>query len=144
MKIVSILFTCIVFILTGCATTAPVQSTETKIRQSLLEQLELYSQETLSFLASDSEENAISKAKDVVRQELKDPSSAQFQNLQIKPYSKGKVICGEVNGKNSYGGYVGFKKFVASPRSVMLLNTGNRFPEIDRVNNFGIYTACGN
>lgn len=144
MKIYSFILSCIVFILSGCAATTQIQSAETKIRQSLLEQLEIYSQETLGFLATGSEEDAVLKAKDVIRQELKDPSSAQFQNMQVKSYSNGKVICGEVNGKNSYGGYVGFKKFVASPRSATLLSTGNRFPEIDRVNNFGIYAACGN
>ena len=41
-----------------------------------------------------------------VRNSLKDPQSAQFQNV--------KGYCGEVNAKNSYGGYTGFKQFYVS------------------------------
>lgn len=46
------------------------------------------------------------KTKDIVLSSLKDPSSAQFQNV--------KGSCGEVNAKNSYGGYIGFRKFYVS------------------------------
>ena len=37
---------------------------------------------------------------------LKDPSSAEIRNH--------KGNCGEVNSKNSFGGYVGFRRFIAS------------------------------
>lgn len=47
-----------------------------------------------------------SETKEIVRNSLKDPTSAKFQNL--------KKYCGEVNAKNSYGGYTGFKKFYIS------------------------------
>ncbi|MBP5790611.1 MAG: hypothetical protein J6W29_10330 [Neisseriaceae bacterium] len=40
-----------------------------------------------------------------VKSNLKDPSSAQFRN-QVE-------FCGEVNAKNAFGGYTGFKKFIA-------------------------------
>jgi hypothetical protein len=40
--------------------------------------------------------------------ELKDPSSSQFQNVTENP----QLICGELNAKNSYGAYEGFKAFV--------------------------------
>ncbi|PTX45607.1 hypothetical protein IQ03_04515 [Gemmobacter caeni] len=48
---------------------------------------------------------------------MKDPSSAQFRNLRgIRgKTSKGQsmsYICGEINGKNSFGGYVGFTPFI--------------------------------
>lgn len=46
----------------------------------------------------------------IVRSSLKDPASAQFEGVQ-----KGKKagsVCGAVNAKNSYGGYVGFRRFV--------------------------------
>ena len=46
-------------------------------------------------------------AKRVVSNELKDPESAQFRNLRIN----GVDLCGEVNAKNSFGGYTGFKRF---------------------------------
>lgn len=40
---------------------------------------------------------------------LKDPDSAIFRNENMA----NGFLCGEVNAKNSMGGYVGFKKFVA-------------------------------
>ena len=45
-----------------------------------------------------------SQAKKAVESQLKDPDSAKFQNLD--------GICGEVNAKNSFGAYGGFKKFI--------------------------------
>lgn len=39
----------------------------------------------------------------IVKSSLKDPDSAEFQNI--------KGYCGEVNARNSYGGYTGFDKF---------------------------------
>lgn len=45
-----------------------------------------------------------------VAQQLKDPSSAQFQNVSI---NDNNGMCGEINGKNAFGAYVGFDKFYA-------------------------------
>lgn len=44
-----------------------------------------------------------------VSAELKDPASAQFRNVSVN--RRTKTICGEVNAKNEYGGYVGFRWF---------------------------------
>lgn len=43
-----------------------------------------------------------------VASQLIDPSSAQFRGVR-----KGRMIgyCGEINGKNRFGAYVGFKRF---------------------------------
>lgn len=54
-------------------------------------------------------EALIEKVKQTVTQSLVDPGSAQFRN--VVAYSEG-VVCGEVNGKNRQGEWVGFKKFV--------------------------------
>jgi len=43
-----------------------------------------------------------------VREMLKDPDSAKFKNISELPSGK---FCGEVNAKNSYGGYAGWKVF---------------------------------
>ncbi len=53
-------------------------------------------------------------ARDQVQYALKDPSSAQFRNIRGYSFSGpggGYVVCGEVNGKNSFGGYTGFQPF---------------------------------
>lgn len=47
------------------------------------------------------------RALDAVASQLVDPNSAQFRNVKGQ---RGN-ICGEVNGKNRMGGYVGFKPF---------------------------------
>ena len=64
------------------------------------------------------DDQAIATAKQVITDNLKDPDSAKFKNItvyRITNQATGKTeisaICGEVNAKNSYGGYVGFKKF---------------------------------
>lgn len=53
--------------------------------------------------------------KQKVRSALKDPNSAEFKDVQ---WIEGKSICGQVNAKNSYGGYGGFKHFVADSDGV--------------------------
>ena len=54
---------------------------------------------------------------------LKDPGSIQLRNIKYYQYvdEKGEdsfIAMGEINGKNSYGGYVGF-----TPFGINLLNT---------------------
>lgn len=51
----------------------------------------------------------VEKAKEQVSLILIDPSSAQFRNIQTV---KDTFVCGEVNGKNRFGGYVGFQPFL--------------------------------
>jgi hypothetical protein len=53
--------------------------------------------------------DAAKAGKTAVLNSLKDPDSARFRNTSVN----GATYCGEVNAKNSYGGYVGFKRFVA-------------------------------
>ena len=57
---------------------------------------------------------------------LIDPSSAQFRKTFLKPGPKAEdaksdgarwIVCGEINGKNRNGAYVGFSRFMADPES---------------------------
>ena len=41
--------------------------------------------------------------------DLMDPSSAQFRNVKV---IKGDYVCGEINAKNSYGAYTGYRWFM--------------------------------
>lgn len=56
-------------------------------------------------------------AKVGITKKLKDPNSAMFRSLMVHrgdaPTSGNYFVCGEINSKNSYGGYTGFKPFVA-------------------------------
>lgn len=51
--------------------------------------------------------------KEFVSSQFKDPQSTQFQKITFKD----GVMCGEVNSKNGYGAYVGFKRFVAEKKT---------------------------
>lgn len=52
-------------------------------------------------------------AREAVKGTLKDPDSAKFQNERIS----GLLVCGEVNAKNSYGGYTGYKRYIVQDGS---------------------------
>lgn len=45
---------------------------------------------------------------------LKDPESARFGKLVVGPNRKesGAVVCGQVNARNSFGGYTGMQPFM--------------------------------
>lgn len=53
--------------------------------------------------------DAIDDAKAAVTAKLKDPQSAVFSDVRVS--TDPNVICGRVNAKNSFGGYVGAKEF---------------------------------
>ncbi|MBE8587750.1 hypothetical protein [Xenorhabdus griffiniae] len=58
-----------------------------------------------------------------VKASLKDPGSAKFKHVNLIQDSESSidVYCGQVNAKNSYGGYVGFKPFMV----ILLTNQKN-------------------
>ncbi len=54
----------------------------------------------------------ITEAESIVRDLLKDPLSAQFRRSVLYNGARGTtVVCGEVNGKNGFGGYMGFQPY---------------------------------
>jgi|LGVE01.1.fsa_nt_gb hypothetical protein len=50
-------------------------------------------------------------AKNSLRDRLKDAESAKFKELDM---FNGRIICGKVNAKNSYGGYSGYQMFIGN------------------------------
>ncbi len=55
------------------------------------------------------------KGKEAVKLKLKDPSSAQFKDVYFhRGANNVPMTCGEVNSKNSYGGYNGYQKFISA------------------------------
>ena len=60
----------------------------------------------------------ISKLHNAVVESLKDPDAAKFRK-EFLSWSESEedpkiALCGEMNGKNSYGGYTGFGPFIAT------------------------------
>lgn len=79
--------------------------------------------------------------KAIVLGTLKDPDSAQFRNLRV--VSGGAALCGEVNAKNSYGGYNGFKSFVADSEGVAWQGDGSTPSETYKQYNHNTYWPKG-
>jgi hypothetical protein len=55
-------------------------------------------------------------AKAVIERKLKDPMSVQWAELFKVKTKDGEFVCGAVNSKNSYGGYVGSRGFIFDVR----------------------------
>lgn len=67
------------------------------------------------FLASPGKALAwMGRDKSTIENMLKDADSAKFENVFISFVSDSPVTCGTVNAKNSFGGYSGFKDFIAA------------------------------
>ena len=72
------------------------------------------------------------RGKAAVKAQLKDPNSAKFRNVYFHRGSDGiPMTCGEVNSKNSFGGYGGYQKFVSAGKP------GNTFLE-EEVTDFNV------
>ncbi len=73
-----------------------------------------------------------------VRESLKDPDSAKFGTMKSGVDEKNLIsVCGYVNSKNSYGGYVGMTRFlgVINPET-------NNFGIVDIADSSGIELVC--
>lgn len=78
------------------------------------------------------EDKAIELAKKEIAQNLKDPDSAKFRfvrMVQSKENDDGTIlalVCGQVNAKNAFGAYAGFKSFMIdiSMKSNSIFNKG--------------------
>jgi hypothetical protein len=46
-------------------------------------------------------------------QYMKDPATTQLRKVRWQNGPNGRFICGEINGKNSYGAYAGFVSFAS-------------------------------
>jgi hypothetical protein len=67
----------------------------------------------------------IAYAQEAIQRRLKDPESAEFDGLQYR-YDKAtgaRVVCGSVNAKNSFGGYIGYERFVSDAQKVNVLES---------------------
>lgn len=53
-----------------------------------------------------------------VMKHLKDPDSAEFRNQS--------GLCGEVNAKNGFGGYTGYRRFMAANEDLVVFEGGKR------------------
>lgn len=77
----------------------------------------------------------VAEMKQLLIGSLKDPGSAQLTNLQVIEGRAGTTLCGKINAKNSYGGYVGARPFVVTERP-LLPDDGRRVFTLDHPNDW--------
>jgi hypothetical protein len=63
-------------------------------------------------------EGFVSFTKEALIRSFKDPGAVQFRGVFISGKAM-PVLCGEVNGKNSYGAYVGFRRFYSTGKAML-------------------------
>ncbi len=63
----------------------------------------------------------ISEAEDSVRQHVRDPDALEFRNVE----ERNGIVCGELNGKNPFGGYVGYSPFSYDPADKKVIMTAD-------------------
>lgn len=62
------------------------------------------------------EASAIPAAEAAVRDVMRDPDSTNFRNARVLAGDtpEQRLVCGEYNAKNAYGGYVGFQPYLVA------------------------------
>ena len=134
---------CSVLCLVLCACASPPSNALNDLAWSRMDSLK----EEAKLLAGDIEnvtaDVVFAKSKQMVLDKLKDPESAKFRNQKIIDFKGGKLLCGEVNAKNSYGGYVGFAPYMASRDYVILMGDGVARSGVDAVNMSLFNISCG-
>ncbi len=72
--------------------------------------------------------NLVVMGEQYVRARLKDPNSAEFRNQFI---GKKGLPCGEVNAKNSFGGFIGFKRFIVVSKEMTVMEADMKEGEFE-------------
>lgn len=102
----------------------------------------------LFFIPTAKDWRAQSKAEASAASKLIDPSSAQFRNVHVVRWSVGRTVCGEINGKNAFGAYVGFTRFAASYKGEAFIDPGwsgetdNAFAELRQLTWSAVSDEC--
>lgn len=76
---------------------------------------------------------------DLISRKLRDPDSAKFRDSFVSRKSGAPVVCGYINGKNAYGAYPGFVRFVGAGPSIQVIESDMAAGEMETL--WG--QACG-
>jgi len=97
----------------------PIKSHECSFIEDSLARLSCFDKAFPKSALNNQSDDPIKKAHDRVLTVLKDSDSAKFRN--DKKYKSGTngsiIVCGEVNSKNSYGGFTGFSRYYVNSES---------------------------
>lgn len=105
-----------------------LRDTERLVRQAVEDALAIKAfnerSRTLYSDAGEVRQQAISVMLEETRDSLKDPESAMFRKIHT-PDDRDDVVCGELNAKNSHGGYTGYTRFIYA-NSIILIHSEDR------------------
>lgn len=76
--------------------------------------------------AAPNDARLVATSKAIVADQLKDPDSAKFRKVAIVR----KSVCGEINAKNSMGGYVGYRRFMVVDTTSAIDDDSAQFEEL--------------
>lgn len=74
--------------------------------------------------ARQADQSAIDLAQTLVSAQLRDPGSAEFLGSKVVRQGKQQTVCGMVNGRNGFGGMVGYQTFAVIDGEVILAQSG--------------------
>ena len=57
----------------------------------------------------------IAKTQGHVKGKLRDRSGARFRHMFVSHKVGAPVVCGQVNAKKGFGGFIGWQRFIAAP-----------------------------
>lgn len=60
-----------------------------------------------------------------IRRAMRDPESADFRQVAIVTVGAHVTVCGEVNGKNGFGGFTGYQPFLGDSIGVVIRDREN-------------------
>lgn len=139
-----IFFSAICTVLAGCAASNSSHNNQLQqLRDLSIKEVRLYSLQFTKYSHDNSPELAIEKAKEAIKNQLKDPDSAKFRNVRVSNFNDGQILCGEVNSKNSYGGYVGYRIFAAGITHGRIYDTSEKYTKLLEASTAGFVAACG-
>jgi hypothetical protein len=81
---------------------------------------------------------AVDAAEEGLKQRMKDPESMQTRNVvAYKQGNGGYIVCGEVNAKNSFGGYNGFEPFMGAGDMVYTASDNEAVGDFNKLYDMG-------
>ena len=76
-----------------------------------------------AFSNSGNQMMVVDQTKEGVMSLLKDPDSADFKDVGFYSGGRAAAVCGHVNAKNGFGGFIGFQRFIGSGEDIVFLES---------------------
>lgn len=130
----------------GCSTidqpVAPIQSPYQDLHDKRIKEADEMAFSVEDALKKMHPDEVLQRSSENVVLQLKDPESVRFRNLRFIKHKERIVICGEVNAKNSFGGYVGFQVFVAGLTAAKIMNENEYKTAFGSADTAGVRSYC--